>query len=112
MPKVRTSMRKVREVLRLSKILGLSQRQVARSVRLGQSTVWDYLVRFKVSGLSTSRTLRIDVLTFGISAPFRSRDTQFRGSPQRQRLFHTRFRSIPVTHSDRPGKVTGFNRIQ
>ena len=52
MPRVRTSMRKIREVLRLSKILGLSQRQVARSVRLGQSTVWDYLVRFKVSGLS------------------------------------------------------------
>ena len=51
MPKVRTSMRKIREVLRLSLLLGLSQRQVARSVRLGQSTVWDYLVRFKVSGL-------------------------------------------------------------
>ncbi len=52
MPKVRTSMRKIREVLRLSKVLGLSQRQVARSVRLGQSTVWDHLVRFRVSGLS------------------------------------------------------------
>jgi len=51
MPKVRTSMRKIKEVLRLSLSLGLSQRQVARSVRLGQSTVWDYLVRFKVSGL-------------------------------------------------------------
>ncbi len=43
MPKVRTSIRKIREVLRLSHVLGLSQRQVTRSVLLGQSTVWDYL---------------------------------------------------------------------
>ena len=47
MPKARTSMRKIREVLRLSQELGLSQRQVARSVRLGQSTVREQLdVRF------------------------------------------------------------------
>ena len=43
MPKVRTSIRKIREVLRLSHVLGLSQRQVTRSVLLGQSTVWGYL---------------------------------------------------------------------
>lgn len=60
MPKARTSMRKIREVLRLSKELGLSQRQVARSVRLGQSTVWDYLVRFKVSGLSWEQVGALD----------------------------------------------------
>lgn len=60
MPKVRTSMRKTREVLRLSKVLGLSQRQVARSVRLGQSTVWDYLLRFRVSGLSWEQVEALD----------------------------------------------------
>ena len=60
MPKARTSMRKIREVLRLSRELGLSQRQVARSVRLGQSTVWDYLVRFKVSGLSWEQVGALD----------------------------------------------------
>jgi transposase len=60
MPKVRTSMRKIREVLRLSKVLGLSQRQVARSVRLGQSTVWDHLVRFRVSGLSWEEVEALD----------------------------------------------------
>jgi len=60
MPKVRTSMRKIREVLRLSKVLGLSQRQVARSVRLGQSTVWDHLVRFRVSGLSWEQVEALD----------------------------------------------------
>ena len=60
MPKVRTSMRKIREVLRLSRGLGLSQRQVARSVRLGQSTVWDYLVRFRVSGLEWAQVETLD----------------------------------------------------
>jgi transposase len=53
-------MRKIREVVRLSKVLGLSQRQVARSVRLGQSTVWDYLVRFRVSGLSWDEVEALD----------------------------------------------------
>ena len=60
MPKVRTLMRKIREVLRLSMVLGLSQRQVARSVRLGQSTVWDHLVRFRVSGLSWEQVEALD----------------------------------------------------
>ena len=60
MPKARTLMRKIREVLRLSMVLGLSQRQVARSVRLGQSTVWDHLVRFRVSGLSWEQVEALD----------------------------------------------------
>ena len=41
-------------------VLGLSQRQVARSVRLGQSTVWDHLVRFRVSGLSWEQVEALD----------------------------------------------------
>ncbi len=60
MPKARTSMRKIREVVRLSQVLGLSQRQVAGSVRLGQSTVWDYLVRYRVSGLSWDELEALD----------------------------------------------------
>ena len=60
MPKARTSMRKIREVLRLSRQLGLSQRQVARSVRMGQSTVWDYLTRFRLSGLSFEQAEALD----------------------------------------------------
>jgi len=60
MPKVRTSMRKIREVVRLSKLLELSQRQIAGSVRLGQSTVWDYLVRCKVSGLGWDEVESLD----------------------------------------------------
>ena len=53
-------MRKIREVVRLSEVLGLSQRQVGRSVRLGQSTVWDYLVRYRVSGLSWEQVEGLD----------------------------------------------------
>ena len=53
-------MRKIREVVRLSTVLELSQRQVARSVRLGQSTVWDYLVRFRASGLSWDEVEALD----------------------------------------------------
>ncbi len=52
MPAVRLSMRKVREVLRLSWERKLSARQVARSAGLGRSTVSDYLRRAKVAGLS------------------------------------------------------------
>lgn len=51
MPRVRTSMRKIREVLRLKWKLGLSHRQVSRSVRLGHGTVCDYLQRAKLQGL-------------------------------------------------------------
>lgn len=52
MPRVRTSMRKIREVLRLKWQLGLSHRQIERSVRIGHGTVFDYLLRAKVEGLS------------------------------------------------------------
>lgn len=45
-------MRKIREVLRLKWVLGLSHRQVQRSVRLGLGTVAEYLRRAKLEGLS------------------------------------------------------------
>jgi transposase len=45
-------MRKLYELLRLHFELKLSQRQIARSSNLGQSTVNDYLARFAGSGLS------------------------------------------------------------
>jgi transposase len=50
-PGKRVSMRKTREVLRLYFELKLSQRQVARSANLSQSTVHEYLKRFRTSGL-------------------------------------------------------------
>src|SRR5215468_4852761 len=45
-------MRKLRELLRLHFDLKLSQRQIARSSNIGQSTVSDYLARFARAGLS------------------------------------------------------------
>ena len=60
MPKTRISMRKIREVLRLSEEFGLSQRHVAGSVRLGQSTVSDYLARFRASGLSLKEAFELE----------------------------------------------------
>jgi transposase len=45
-------MRKLHEILRLHFDLKLSQRQIARSTNIGQSTVFDYLARFTRAGLS------------------------------------------------------------
>jgi hypothetical protein len=45
-------MRKTREVLRLYFELKLGQRQIARSANLSQSTVHEYLERFRAAGLN------------------------------------------------------------
>ena len=52
MPRKRVSMRKIREVLRLSLEQGLSIRLVAQSCRVGPATVHRYLERAKAAGLS------------------------------------------------------------
>lgn len=52
MSQVRLSMRKIKEVLRLSYDRGLSQRKVAHSVKISHTAVQDYLYRFKESGLT------------------------------------------------------------
>lgn len=45
-------MRKIREVLRLSFELDLSERQISKSLLVSRSTIGDYLRRFAASGLS------------------------------------------------------------
>ena len=52
MAKPRLSMRKIKEVLRLSYQCGLSARQVALSANVSRSTVKDYLVRAERTGIS------------------------------------------------------------
>lgn len=52
MPGKRVSMRKTREVLRLYFELKLRQRQIARSANVSQSTVHEYIERFRATGLS------------------------------------------------------------
>jgi DNA-binding transcriptional regulator LsrR (DeoR family) len=51
-------MRKIHDVRRLHFGLQLPQRQIARSVRLSQSTIHDYIGRFEQSGLPLSLILR------------------------------------------------------
>ena len=51
MPQKRSDMRRVKEVLRLAHELGYSLRQVAESVRLGRTSVRDYLARADASGV-------------------------------------------------------------
>jgi len=48
----RISMRKIKEVLRLRFGIGLSCSQVARSLKIGKTTVGEYETRFEASGLS------------------------------------------------------------
>src|ERR1039458_8573906 len=52
MPRPRSAMRKIREVLRLSQGEGLSRRQVARAAGGPPTTVADYLGRIPAAGLS------------------------------------------------------------
>jgi transposase len=48
---VQVSLRKIREILRLKYEAGLSNRAIARACRISNSTVGDYVVRAKESGL-------------------------------------------------------------
>jgi transposase len=51
-PQERVSVRKMKEALRLSYELKLTQTQIARSCNIGQSSVFRHLKRFKESGLT------------------------------------------------------------
>jgi hypothetical protein len=52
MPKPRSDIRKIREVLRLRDEHGASQRQIVAACRLPRTTVRDYLRRAKAAGLT------------------------------------------------------------
>jgi transposase len=52
MAQARLSMRKIRDVLRLKFVAGLSDRAIARSIDVGRSTVQECLKRARASGLS------------------------------------------------------------
>ena len=59
MPEPRLSMRKIKEVLRLSS-LGVHQHQIARSCAIAQSTVHHYLKRAAGAGISWPLSKEID----------------------------------------------------
>ena len=54
MPRERSDMRRVKELLRLAHELGYSKRQIAQSIRMPKTTVGDYLARADAAGLSHS----------------------------------------------------------
>jgi transposase len=51
MPRERSDMRRVKELLRLAHELGSSKRQIAQSIRMPKTTVADYLARAAAAGL-------------------------------------------------------------
>jgi transposase len=51
MPRERSDMRRVKELLRLAHELGYSKRQIAQSIRMPKTTVGDYLARAEAAGL-------------------------------------------------------------
>ena len=60
MPAERTTMRKVKEVLRLKFDIKLSNRRIAQSCSMAHSTVGEYIRRFRQSSLSWPLPENID----------------------------------------------------
>ena len=60
MPRPRSAMRKIREVLRLTLAEGLSRRQVGMAVALPTTTVADYVARARRAGLGWPLPERLD----------------------------------------------------
>ena len=59
MPAKRVSMRKIRDVLRLTQMMGLSRRQVAEATGVCKSTVSDYIRRAEAAGITWPITDRL-----------------------------------------------------
>ena len=59
MPRTRTQMRRIREVLRLKFNLGLSDSQVASGAGIARATVQDYLRRIAATGLDHEQLLAL-----------------------------------------------------
>lgn len=60
MPRRRSEMRRVKEVLRLSHTLGYSHRQIGQSVRMPRTTVGDYLARAEAAGVTYAAIADLD----------------------------------------------------
>ena len=77
MPRTRTVMRRIREVVRLKFQLGLNDSQVARSAGIGRATVQDYLRRIAATGLNHEQLLALgdEALEQRLFPPRERRDT-------------------------------------
>ena len=65
MPRPRVAMRRIKEVLRLKQLSGLSDSAISRSARIARSTVKEYLDRAAAVGLNRHRQLGICRLSEG-----------------------------------------------
>ncbi len=70
MPRARSDMRRIREVLRLRDEFGASQRQIADACRLPRSTVRDYLDRLRASGRKHPLKATVRQLSSARGLPF------------------------------------------
>lgn len=59
MPRTRTAMRRIREVLRLKFQLGLNDTQVASGAGIARATVQDHLRRIAASGMNHEQLLAL-----------------------------------------------------
>ncbi len=57
-------MRQIRECLRLYYVSKLNYSQIARAVKIGRSSVQDYIQRFKKSNTSYEEALSLDETSF------------------------------------------------
>ena len=94
MPRKRLSMRQVHEVLRLKWAVGLSDRQIARSLGLSRPTVAAYVQRAQAAGLSWPLPDGLDAATL------------------EQRLFPPSPRSQVPVHTPGPRLAHGAPRTQ
>lgn len=93
----RISMRKIRELLRLHEECGLSNRQIGRVLNISRPVVRDYLVDFKLSGL-TYKAIR----TMSDEEIVRALERRKKEMCERYRILSKRFPYL-VKELKRPG---------
>ena len=100
MPTEKISMRKIRDVLRLTFELGLKQHQVAASVRLSQGVVSKYLALAKMANLNWPLPPELDDLALDkllFPAAHRTPSAAFRFAPPNFAALHTQLKRKGVT---------------
>jgi len=93
----RISMGKIRELLRLHEKCGLSNRQIARALNISRPVVADYLINFKLSGI-TYRS----IATMSDDEVMRTLETKRKERSERYRILSERFTYL-VKELKKPG---------
>ena len=93
----RISMRKIRELLRLHEECGLSNRQIARTLNISRPAVGEYLVNFKLSGLTST-----SINTMNDDEVMRVLETRKKERCERYRILSEKFTYL-VKELKKPG---------